>query len=220
MATPDLTTWDGQIEAIQNWLVRADLAEMAPAFIQVAEAQLNRELRVRDMLTRVHCPSDVNFPEFISLPNDFLETYTLVINPDGLGPESALEYVNQRDAQSLKANRISGPVRYYSIVDNVFELLPTPTTALDLKLTYYARIPALTAAAPRNWLSIKSPDLYLFAALAEAAPYMNDDSRTQVWITRRAKLVEDMHVESERSMRPRTQLVSRAKPLDGISGFR
>jgi|SRR5262245_7334891 len=217
MATPDLTTYPGMVEGVQLWLNRYDLAEQAPAFIQLAEAGLNRELRVRDMLTRVYYASDANFPEFAPLPVDFLETYTLAENPDGQAPEHPFVYIGQKDAQYFKAMQMQPPSRYYSIVDQAFEIIPAPTTPLDLKLTYYARLPPIAAqTTTRNWLSIKSPDLYLFSALVEASPYLNDDSRTQVWVSRRAALMEAINIESERSMRPRTQLTARARPLDGV----
>jgi hypothetical protein len=32
-----------------------------------------------------------------------------------------------------------------------------------------------------NWLITNAPDVYLYATLLEAAPYLNDDARTQVW---------------------------------------
>jgi hypothetical protein len=41
-------------------------------------------------------------------------------------------------------------------------------------------IPPL-AANSSNWLLALAPDLYLYGALLESAPYINEDARIQTW---------------------------------------
>ena len=40
---------------------------------------------------------------------------------------------------------------------------------------------ALTDLAPTNWLLTKHPDVYLYGALLESAPYTKEDERINVW---------------------------------------
>ena len=115
------------------------------------------------------------------------------------------------EAKVLKANKATGKVRYYTIIDGAFELLPAPVTSTDVILTYYQKIPSLSDRQPSNWLYAKAPDLYLYSALLEAAPYLRDDDRMQMWGQARAQVFAAIQEESERSMRPTTQLVARRR---------
>jgi hypothetical protein len=53
----------------------------------------------------------------------------------------------------------------------------TPSGAVEL--WYYKKLDALSSAL--NSLYTANPDLYLYAALAASAPYMQDDKRIPVW---------------------------------------
>ena len=90
-------------------------------------------------------------------------------------------------------------------------MLPAPTADVDLLLTYYAKIPALSDTITTNWLLTKSPDLYLYSALLEATPYLKNDERLQVWATARQQVMDAMRMESERSMRQTVQLTARRR---------
>ena len=56
--------------AVANWLNRSDLTSRIPEFIALGEAQLNRILRTRDMLTRASPPTNA---QYVALPSDFQE---------------------------------------------------------------------------------------------------------------------------------------------------
>jgi hypothetical protein len=47
-------------------------------------------------------------------------------------------------------------------------------------MIYRANIPPL-AANSTNWLLALAPDLYLYGALLESAPYIKEDARIQTW---------------------------------------
>lgn len=193
---------------VADYLNRADLTSVIPTFITLAEAKFNRELRTRDMLTRAEA---VTTNEFVAMPADFLEDYSLELNMANIGPQQSLQFVGPLEAKVLKANKITGLVRYYTIIDGAFELLPAPAGSTDLLLTYYAKIPNLSGSNPTNWLFNKSPDLYLYSTMLEAAPYLKDDERLPVWAAARQQVMDAMNEESERAMRPTTQLVARKR---------
>jgi len=75
---------------------------------------------------------------------------------------------------------MSGKTRYYTIIDGAFELIPTPSNSVELTITYYAKIPALSSTQATNWLLTKAPDLYLYATLTNAAPYLQNDERIRL----------------------------------------
>ena len=47
-------------------------------------------------------------------------------------------------------------------------------------MVYRANIPPL-ASNGANWLLTLAPDLYLYGALLESAPYIKEDGRIQTW---------------------------------------
>lgn len=194
--------------AAADWINRADLTAVIPTFITLAEAKFNRELRLRDMLVRAEATTS---NEFVAVPADFLENYSLELNMAQIGPQQSLSFIGPLEAKVLKANKDVGKVRFYTIIDGAFELLPAPTGDTDVILTYYQKIPALSDTQTTNWLLTKSPDLYLYSTLLEAAPYLRDDDRMAMWGTARNQVLAAMQMESERSMRPTTQLVARRR---------
>ena len=203
-----LATFSDLKSAAADWINRADLTAVIPTFITLAEAKFNRELRLRDMLVRAQATTS---NEFVAVPADFLENYSLELNMENIGPQPSLAFIGPLDAKILKANKEVGKVRYYTIIDGAFELLPAPGSDTDVILTYYQKIPALSDSQTTNWLLTRSPDLYLYSTLLEAAPYLRDDDRMQMWGQARGQVMAAMQMESERSMRPTTQLVARRR---------
>jgi hypothetical protein len=59
-------------------------------------------------------------------------------------------------------------------------LAPTPDAAYTIEMIYRQSIPPL-AINSTNWLLALAPDLYLYGALLESAPYIKEDGRIQTW---------------------------------------
>ena len=57
---------------------------------------------------------------------------------------------------------------------------PTPDAAYTIEMVYRQNIPPL-ASIGGNWLLTMAPDVYLYAALLESAPYIKEDARIQTW---------------------------------------
>lgn len=192
--------------AIADWLNREDLTAQIPTFISLTEVRINRTLRVRDMLKRFY--ADVS-EEYVPPPSDYLETYRMEISTsqNGVG---AIDYISPLDAADMKAGRLTGPTRYYTIINNSFQLIPPPASGTRLSLVYYAKVPELTDAAPSNWLLGKAPDLYLYGALTTAAPYLSNDERITVWSQLAISAFDELMNDSERASRSRTSLNARA----------
>jgi hypothetical protein len=203
-----LATYTDLQSAAADWLNRSDLSSVIPTFISLAEAKFNREMRTRDMLTRAQASTS---NEFVSMPADFLEMYDLELNMSGLAAQQPLSYIGPNEAKSLKANKITNLPRYFTIIDGAFEILPAPTGDINLLMTYYAKIPALSSTQTTNWLLTKSPDLYLYSTLLEAAPYLKDDARVQLWAAARQQVMDAMALESERASRQTIQLTARRR---------
>jgi hypothetical protein len=216
MATTPITDWSSLCFSAGDWLNRADLTDQIPVFVTLAEAGFNRELRVRDMMVRANTTSDC---ENLALPDDWLETYSLTLQP-GAPPTpqnfqpAALRYMSEAESNDAKARAYGSSIGNpygYTIIGNTIELVLAPSDDVDLRIVYSARIPNLGAAQASNWLLAKSPDLYLYSTLLQAVPYLKDDDRIQLWSQMRGGLMEAIRLESERALRPTSGLTARAK---------
>jgi len=202
-----IASYDDLCAQTADHLNRQDLTTTIPTFVQLAEAQFNRELRFRDMMIRANATSDA---ENVQLPDDWLEHYSLQLDTsDG----TFLDYISERESNQLKAisGNIGGFVEFYTLIGNAIELIPAPGDNVNLKMVYYARIPSLSTLAPSNWLLVKSPDLYLYSTLLQAEPYLKNDQRLTLWAQLRTAIVEAMRLESEASLRPRSGLVAKVR---------
>ncbi len=171
--------------AVSNWLGgRTDLTARIPEFITLCEAKLNRELFVRQMETRSTTTVDTTDtePEFITLPTDFQSMRRIRLSSvDG---KPRLQYLSgaQADERRFGANDTAAQPRYFTIMGSEMELIPTPDSDYTIEMVYRSNIPAL-ASNSTNWLLTLAPDVYLYGALLETAPYLNNDERIQVWAT-------------------------------------
>ena len=168
---------------IAEYLARDDLTATIPDFIKLAEAKFNRELFVRQMETRATTTIDLNSsePEFISLPDDFQSMRRVRLS--SLEGKPLLEFKSgvQMDEYRAKTSNVTGQPRYFTIFGTEMELAPTPDSAVTVEMVYRANVPALSDTQADNWLLLSAPDAYLYGSLLEAAPYMKEDARIQVW---------------------------------------
>lgn len=191
------------VDAITEWLAREDatLTARIPDFIALTEAKLNRELFVRQMETRATLTVDTGgaSPEYLTLPTGF---QSMTRNPrlSGVTGKPALEFLTGTQMDDLRYARdnVTGQPTYYSIAGTDMELLPTPDDDYDVQITYRANITALTASNTTNWLLTLAPDVYLYGALMEAAPYIRNLNIIQVWVAGFTSALEGLNRLGER----------------------
>ncbi len=181
-----ITTYATLQDGITEWLARdqdATLIARIPTFIQFAEAKFNRHLFVRQMEGRSYADVDTTSdePEYISLPTDFQSMRRIRLSSVTGKPCLAFKSGTQMDELRLSEGNASGQPRYFTIFGSEIELLPTPDSDYRLEMVYRANIPALGDATTGNWLLDLAPDLYLYGALLESAPYIKEDGRIQTW---------------------------------------
>ena len=154
--------------AVADWLNRNDLTNQIKDFIRLAEARFNRDVKVHEQIVRKTAQSSA---QYIALPTDWTGAENLQVDT------RKLEYLTPTRADDYRSAKITGPVRYYTIIGNSIELLPTPSSDVTVEMAYYAEIPPLSDTNPTNWLLQKAPDIYYYGALCHAAPFLNDDQR-------------------------------------------
>lgn len=174
---------------IADFLNRSDLTSVIPTFIDFAEAEFNRNLRVRQMVLRAEAQIDARFS---AVPADFIEAKDLVIVTTN--PVQPLEFITQQEmAQERNTTYTAASTpKYFSVVGGQFEFVPTPDQQYSLEMSYFAKIDPLSADTDTNWLLTDYPDIYLYTSLMHSAPYLKDDERIGVWSQLAAKAREEL----------------------------
>lgn len=156
--------------AIGRWLKRNNLADSAQDFITLAEAKLNRRLDVRQMRTWFTVtPSE----PFVTLPGDYNRMKRVMYGTH------RLDFTSENIADPVMNQ--GGQWNQYTIAGNSIWLLTYVDGTTVLKLHYLQNIEPLSTANTSNWLLEDAPDIYLYASLLEAEPYIKNDERIQVW---------------------------------------
>lgn len=165
-----ITTYSELLTAVAAWLNRSDLTSRIPEFIALAEAQMNRELRVRQMLVRATATIT---DEYSTVPTDFLGVRWITLD------DKPMAFVDQADLAGLDLTE--GRPVMYSVVGGDIRYYPPPAESYTAEMAYWARIPALTATNTTNWLLTAHPDAYLYGTLLHSAPYLRDGEAATVW---------------------------------------
>ena len=202
-----LTTYTELKASVADWLNRSDLTAAIPDFISLAEAQIERTLRTRQMIVRANASFNV---EFGATPADFLEVRSFKLS--GTNPPTPLSFmtIDALDAESTKFTA-SGRPKFFGVVGGQFRLVPTPDTNYATELTYYAKLSKLSASVASNFILSASPDIYLYGALLQAAPYLQDDNRISVWATLYERALNDLQTADDRASTSGGALLTRAK---------
>lgn len=161
--------------AVTSWLHRMNLAANVPDFVALAEARLARDLRLSRMITSATLATVANTAT-VALPTGWLEWRRLRVT----APSQAMDYLSANQwGEKYTAAEVGLPVHYMVEGSNLV-LGPTPDSVYSVEALYYKMPDALSVTAS-NWLLTAHPGLYLWAALAEAAPFMAADQRIATW---------------------------------------
>jgi hypothetical protein len=171
--------------AVTEYLARdqdTTLVARIPSFIQLAESKFNRQLFVRQMERRSIAVVDptADEPEFIALPSDFQSMRRIRLTSVAGKPSLEFKSGTQMDEYRFGTSNVAARPRYFTLFGDELELAPTPDAAYTIEMVYRQAIPPL-ASNDTNWLLALAPDLYLYGALLEAAPYLKEDARIQTW---------------------------------------
>lgn len=183
---------------VANWLDRAEADLPLPTILLLAEARINRELRIRAMETAL---SDTISSGVVAVPAGFLEMRHAYL--DG-SPTQPLEWVSSDWLYTNFPTRSSsGRPRYISRDAENFVFGPYPDSAYTLVGTYYQSFTGLSGSNTTNWLTSDAPDLLLSAMMFEACYFVGDDEQTPLWAGRYDLALKEVRKADRRSNAPR-----------------
>lgn len=187
-----ITTYAELQAAAANWLVRRDLSFRIPEFIALAEARLNRKVRKRQAEVESNL-TGVPGSRFINLPAAFAEAVQCWIVTDG--QREGLDY---REPALSDAIAVASRPRYWGIDGPNLAFEAPCDQAYSLVLRYLAKY-ALSDAAPTNTLLTDAPDVYLFATLAEAGPFLRDNELASNYEAKLGRAIQELNTKDNRS---------------------
>jgi hypothetical protein len=192
-----ITNYTNLQTTIADFLNRDDLTAVIPTFIQLAEAQMNREIRHWKMEQRA-TGQQSGGDQYMQIPADWLQTIRFTLTGSGTSALTLASRAAIADIRAKNENVSTVLPYYYTHADGQFELYPTPVEDTDFELLYYQKIPDL-ATNSTNWLLTDAPDAYLYGALLHSAPYLAEDARVAVWAQMYSAAVQNVNNASEQA---------------------
>jgi len=186
-----ITTYSELQAAIADWLNRSDLTARIPDFITLAETRINRDLRAREQ--QVIATANVDTP-FFALPGDFLEFKSFRITDTGGNAFELMLATPEQISAALTESSVSNTPRFVTIIGDQFQLWPSPDQMYVGSLAYVRKVPALSDAAPTNWLLTDAPDVYLYGSLMSAGPFLRDNEALVTFKTLFDEAIEAIRV--------------------------
>ena len=201
-----LNTYAGLKTAIADWLDRSDLTDRIPDFITLAEARINRDLRIRPMEVR-STMTTTSGKRYFNLPGGYVQMRNIQLNTD---PISALEYITPEMLDRLYGGSATGKPRAYTLIGDEIQLAPMPDTAYTLEMAFYEKFTPLgdgtAGTVTSNWLTKNAPDVILYSALLEAEPFIKNDERIPVWLGAYDKAIDKIQKADARDRHSGSQM--------------
>ena len=181
--------------SIADFLNRSDLTAVIPDFITLAEAEMNRRIRMAALVKRADATID---SEYTSFPSDLQQIKSLYLKTS---PITKLVFLTGEEMQAKKASgyKTTGNPDFFSVIGDTFQVLPAPDTGVTAELIYHSKLNALSDSNTSNDVLTQNPDVYLYTALKQSAPYLQDDNRITTWATLSEKSFEDIEVADSRA---------------------
>ena len=194
--------------AVANWLDRGDLTERIKEFIDLAEARMNRVLRLQlmvniDTTTLGGSSTLVAGTRDYALPSGYLQMVDFALTTDPITP---LSYITPENMNRMWAGSQLGIPRAYTIISNNSSGTPTPTVrfgpspagAYTYSMMFYKKIEALGTGNTTEAMLTDNPDIYLYGALMEAEPFLMNDQRVQLWATAYLEAVANLQEQDNK----------------------
>lgn len=130
----------------------------------------------------------------VQIPSDCRQVQSLRLSLGGRDAE-----LSPLPPSRLKDAALSMPPIGYVTVGEALQIIGDGNGS-TYTLTYWQELPDL-ASAPmnRNWLILREPGLYLYGALLEASPYIQDLTMVQAWQAQYQDIMAKMQAEDDRA---------------------
>lgn len=167
---------------LPQWNERPDTAFAAqiPTFISLAENRIATEMKQQGFQSVV----TGTLPTTSSMAKPAFWKETISFNYTNAAGQSTplflrpLEYVRNYWPNAT----LSDNPRFYADYNATHFLFgPTPVSAFQFELVYYARLQPLSPANDSNWMTLNTPQALFAACMVECCKFTKNTSRQSVW---------------------------------------
>lgn len=170
-----LSTYSELKASVADFLNRTDLTATIPDFIALAEADINSHFDLRTVETDVALTATPG-SRYIPLPAGFREPQNLWINW-AYGRGDPLRFT----APELLVTSATASIPQQWCIDGDNIAFERPANAAySMTLRMIGQV-TLSDANPTNLVLTNYPNVYLYGALKEAAPYLRDPEAAALW---------------------------------------
>lgn len=167
--------------AVADWLAKSNLTTWIPNFIQNWEERFYRQPknfgRWMESTFSLTIASSV-----IAVPADYLALKYVYVNGS---PSSRLDRVSLNQLYgTYPRGSDTGIPKWISRDTTNFVFGPPPDSDYTIKGVYWAKptlIRSFASDAAAHFIIVNAPDLALYGALAESAPFLQRDARLTTW---------------------------------------
>ena len=206
-------------EEVRSYLYnRKDLTVNIPQFINFGERRIFRQLRCRANEAQVNGDLSLDNTGF-TLPADFIEMKFLLVNGKPLERISDIEYLSK-----INVDNAGGEPRQFARVLNEIKLWRQADSGYTYSFVYWQdQIGDMVADIDTTPVLDFAPDLYLYAALIEAMPFLVKDDRLTTWQALFQQCIDSINYqtsESELAGSPVSVSSPYSDPIRGIQSGR
>ncbi len=198
--------------AVLAWMLRASTDAVVTTaqvknYIFLVEAEMNRELKVRELETDTSLPT-VAAQDYVALPSDFKRIVSYEYTDAG----GFVEVGGTRQELKRKFGTMSGRPREGAIFGTKLYLGSTPDTIYPASLYYYKAIPALTDSNTTNAILTAYPDLYLYGAIRQGCMQVSNKAKKDEAEANYAAIVDRIKLaDMESKLQPGARMKTRRR---------
>jgi hypothetical protein len=179
--------------AVANWLDRDDLTDRIPEFIALAEAKMNRNLRISLMENVSTAITMVGGTRDYSLPTGFTGMKEFHLTTSPITP---LSYITPEMMNRMWAGSNIGRPQAFTLFSDAgtrkIRVGPSPDSDYTTSMLFLKKIDNLSVTNTTEAMLTENPDIYLYGALLEAEPFLMNDARVQLWGTMLQQVAKDL----------------------------
>ena len=181
-------------------LMRSDLTAELPGFIQRAEVSLRRDERAKLLVMLDNL--DVSAAE-TDLPSDYYSLESIDhVGGTFFGPVEIVPL--EQLGEAFQRFGTTGAPAFAAVITDVagnrLRWAPAPDGIYTLSAAYWSKPTPLSDTNTTNRFLLDHPDIYLYAAAVESAPWLREDSRLAVWRAERELRLNELEASTTNAL--------------------
>lgn len=193
-----IDTYNNLVQAVYDWVKKETDDQFLTTTrlnncISLAEGEINRRLRMREMRTYSPLNITASVAEY-DLPDAFRRVDT-VYYADLSG---VINFKPKNEFQDEGLQLSAGKPSSYYLNSATITLGPIPDAEYQIILGYYGAITGLSSIVTTNPLLLRYPDLYFFAVLKQVYILLEDKEQERDMDSRFEKVINEVKMETKR----------------------